>query len=171
MSRNSDTVLGTRVALVQCTASKRDGKHPARLLYDESTYFRKQRDYAEATADEWFVQSAEYGLLRPDECVESYDTHAKDLDVLVVVDVAFAVAELPSECVDGLLGVTAHTSSIIGWTLSIWFKAPSWLRSFCLQFNSEQPANPSAGRSNAADESHHAIDSSPAAASRSEVAA
>ena len=69
-----------RVVIAQCTGSKRDGKHAARDLYDESDYFRKQRDYAEAVADEWFVQSALYGLLHPDDVVDSYNQHAKDVD-------------------------------------------------------------------------------------------
>ena len=68
-----------RIVVAQCTGSKRDGTHAARDLYDESTYFRKQRAYAE-TADKWFVQSAKYGLLKPDDPVESYDTHAKELE-------------------------------------------------------------------------------------------
>jgi len=66
--------------LIQCTQSKRSAKATARTLYDESDLFVAMRDYAEATADEWFVQSAEYGLLRPKETVQSYNTHAKDLD-------------------------------------------------------------------------------------------
>ena len=69
-----------RVVIAQCTGSKRDGEHAARDLYDESDYFRKQRDYAEAVADEWFIQSALYGLLHPDDVVDSYDRHAKDVD-------------------------------------------------------------------------------------------
>lgn len=69
----------TKVVLVQCTKSKRGGEHAARDLYDTSDYFVKQREYAEAAADHWFVQSAEYGLLHPDDAVESYDTHAKDV--------------------------------------------------------------------------------------------
>ena len=69
-----------RIVIAQCTDSKRDGKHAAHDLYDESDYFCKQRDYAKVAADEWFVQSAEYGLLHPDDVVASYNTHAKDLD-------------------------------------------------------------------------------------------
>lgn len=77
MSDQSDEPI-PRVVLVQCTGQKRDGKHPARELYDESDYYRKQRSYAEAVADRWFIQSAKYGFLQPDEEVESYDMHAKD---------------------------------------------------------------------------------------------
>lgn len=71
---------GHRVVIVQCTGSKRDGKHAARDLYDESDYFRKQRAYAEAVADQWFIQSALYGLLHPDDVIEFYDMHAKNVD-------------------------------------------------------------------------------------------
>lgn len=69
-----------RIILVQCTNEKRAGEWPARDLYNPSDYFRKQRSYAEAVADQWFIQSAEYGLLAPDMVVKSYDTHASDLD-------------------------------------------------------------------------------------------
>lgn len=68
------------VVLVQCTAAKRSGVHPARRLYDESTYFRKQRNYAEAVADAWYVQSAKYGLVHPDTSIQTYDQHAGDLE-------------------------------------------------------------------------------------------
>lgn len=70
-----------RVVLVQCTDAKRDGRAPARDIYDESDYFRKQRAYAEAVGDRWFIQSAEYGLVDPETVIESYDKHAKDVDV------------------------------------------------------------------------------------------
>lgn len=69
-----------RIVLVQCTNAKRDEPAPARNLYDESNYFVKQREYAEAVADYWFIQSAKHGLLEPDQLVEPYDKHAKDLD-------------------------------------------------------------------------------------------
>jgi hypothetical protein len=68
-----------RVIIAQCTNQKRDGEHCAGDLYDESALFRKQAAYAEVAADRWFIQSAEYGLLRPTDVVESYDTHAEDL--------------------------------------------------------------------------------------------
>lgn len=69
-----------RVIIAQCTGQKRDGNHAARLLYDESNYFVCQRRYAEEKADKWFIQSAEYGLVSPDENIPSYDTHAKEID-------------------------------------------------------------------------------------------
>jgi hypothetical protein len=68
------------ITLVQCTNAKRDGRHVAADLYDASAYFRKQRRYARVVADCWFIQSAEYGLVKPDALIHSYDTHAGDLD-------------------------------------------------------------------------------------------
>lgn len=77
----------TRVVLVQCTNSKYssseppiyNGVAPAKTLYSKSRYFRRQKAYAELYADKWYIQSAKYGLVEPDEEIESYDTHAKDI--------------------------------------------------------------------------------------------
>jgi len=83
MTRNSNDsadAMVPRVVLVQCTSAKRDEPAPARDLYDESNYFVKQREYAEAVADRWFIQSAKHGLLEPDQLVEPYDKHAKNID-------------------------------------------------------------------------------------------
>lgn len=38
-----------------------------------SQLFRGFRRYAEANADEWFIVSAEYGLLSPEQVVEPYE--------------------------------------------------------------------------------------------------
>lgn len=67
-----------RVALAQCTAKKRPEPTVARKLYDQSAYFRKQVQYAE-TADEWWIQSAKYGLVHPDRVLHPYDEKASDL--------------------------------------------------------------------------------------------
>jgi hypothetical protein len=75
----SVTTEPTRVVLVQCTSAKRDEEAAARVLYDESSYFRKQRTYAQ-TADRWFIQSAEHGLVDPDTRLEPYDTRPSDRD-------------------------------------------------------------------------------------------
>jgi len=70
----------TRIVLAQCTAKKRDGRHRAKDLYDDSTYFRKQRAYARAKGDYWLILSAEYGLVDPNSTIDSYDTHVDDLN-------------------------------------------------------------------------------------------
>lgn len=68
-----------RVVLVQCTSAKRDDRAQAGNIYDESDYFVKQRAYAKAHGDEWFVQSAEHGLLQPTTRIDPYDTRPSDL--------------------------------------------------------------------------------------------
>lgn len=83
MSQNNSDDYDTgirRVVIAQCTASKRTEPAAARDLYDESAYFRRQREYAEARGDTWFIQSAKHGLLDPDETVAPYNKHAKNVD-------------------------------------------------------------------------------------------
>ncbi|CQR50907.1 DUF6884 domain-containing protein [Haloferax massiliensis] len=56
----------TEVGLVSCTKSKRDEPAVPRLLYDESPYFRKAREYCERHHDDWLVLSAKHHVLDPD---------------------------------------------------------------------------------------------------------
>lgn len=62
-----------RATLIQCTNSKRDETTVARCLYDESDYFVKMRNWAEAKDEPWFILSAKHGLVEPDEHLEPYD--------------------------------------------------------------------------------------------------
>src|SRR5262245_25038878 len=64
--------MATRIALVSCVKEKRRSAAPARDLY-LSQLFRGLRRYAENHADEWYVLSAEHGVLRPDQVVEPYE--------------------------------------------------------------------------------------------------
>ena len=66
-----------RVGLVGCTKSKRAVASPARDLYDPSTLFRGRRAYVERTCDRWFILSALYGLVDPDDVIEPYDVALK----------------------------------------------------------------------------------------------
>ncbi|MFU1780203.1 DUF6884 domain-containing protein [Haloarcula japonica] len=75
-----DGIDRTTYALVGCGASKKDGTHPAKELYD-STYFEKKRDFAEQLADEWFIISAKYGVLDPDREIADYDVSIDDVPV------------------------------------------------------------------------------------------
>jgi len=59
--------------LIQCTATKRDREAPARMLYDESAYFRKMRAWAESRDGRWYILSAKHGLVSPDEPLAPYD--------------------------------------------------------------------------------------------------
>lgn len=61
-----------RLVLVGCVAQKRPMAAPARDLY-VSALWGKRRRYAESTGMPWFVLSAEYGLVDPDDVLEPYD--------------------------------------------------------------------------------------------------
>lgn len=61
-----------RIALVSCVKSKRQKAAPARDLYT-SALFRGLRQYAEIHSDLWYILSAQYGVLSPDQIVEPYE--------------------------------------------------------------------------------------------------
>lgn len=62
----------SRICLISCVSLKGSSPVPAAQLY-RSALFAKTRAYAETTADEWFILSAEHGLLRPEAVVAPYD--------------------------------------------------------------------------------------------------
>lgn len=59
--------------LLGCVKSKDDRARPAKDLYT-SELFRRRRLYAEASGRPWWIVSAEYGLVQPDEVIAPYDT-------------------------------------------------------------------------------------------------
>lgn len=63
----------TDATLIQCTATKRDHEAPARMLYDESAYFRKMKAWAESRPGQWYILSAKHGLVSPEEPLAPYD--------------------------------------------------------------------------------------------------
>ncbi len=70
---------GSLVILVGCVKTKRDEPAEARSLY-VSPLFLRRRVYAEEAATRWFVLSAEFGLVAPDEVISPYDTYLPDMD-------------------------------------------------------------------------------------------
>ncbi len=60
--------------LVGCVKSKQSHAAPAKDLY-VSDLFRKARRYAEEIAERWYILSAKYGLVAPDEVIEPYELH------------------------------------------------------------------------------------------------
>lgn len=60
------------VALVSCVATKRPGKHAARDLY-ASAWFKKVREHVEVAGLTWYILSAKYGLVAPDQEIEAYE--------------------------------------------------------------------------------------------------
>lgn len=61
-----------KVALVSCVKSKRKSAAEAQDLYT-SSLFKSMRRYAESAADDWYILSAEYGVLNPNSVVEPYE--------------------------------------------------------------------------------------------------
>ena len=62
-----------RVTLIQCTNTKRTGRHKAKDLYDESNYFCIMREWARSTGNPWFILSAKHGLLDQMRKIEDYN--------------------------------------------------------------------------------------------------
>ena len=60
------------IAFVSCVKGKRDNPSMAKDLYT-SSLFKKARHYVEGRFDKWFILSAQYGLLDPEEVVEPYE--------------------------------------------------------------------------------------------------
>ena len=60
------------IYLVSCVSKKLPGSAPARELY-ASAWFCKARSYVERTGCPWFVLSAKYGLVHPDEVIAPYE--------------------------------------------------------------------------------------------------
>lgn len=66
------------LVLIGCVKSKLDHPAPAKDLY-VSALFRKERPYAESSGKPWFILSAKYGLVPPDEVIEPYDMYLKTM--------------------------------------------------------------------------------------------
>jgi hypothetical protein len=65
------------VVLVGCSRSKAPGARPARELFTGSA-FTKARDLAQRGSAPWYVLSAKFGLLEPEEVVAPYDVYLPD---------------------------------------------------------------------------------------------
>lgn len=61
-----------RLALVSCVKRKVPAPAPARDLYT-SDLFRLMRQYAENSAERWFILSAKHGLVSPDKVIAPYE--------------------------------------------------------------------------------------------------
>lgn len=72
--------LDNALVLVSCVKSKLPSAVPARELYT-SAWFRQVRDIVEASGARWFVLSALYGLVAPEEKIKTYDYTLKTLGV------------------------------------------------------------------------------------------
>ena len=69
--------MSETIALVSCVKQKRASACAAQDLYG-STLFRLARAYAERHADRWFILSARYGLVHPQQVIEPYEQTLTD---------------------------------------------------------------------------------------------
>jgi hypothetical protein len=65
------------LVLIGCVRSKKAVPASAAELY-ESPLFKKRRHYATATGRPWFVLSAKFGLLAPDDVIGPYDVYLNE---------------------------------------------------------------------------------------------
>jgi hypothetical protein len=61
-----------KIYLISCVAKKRSSRSCAKDLY-VSPWFHLARRYAESTGCQWFILSARYGLVEPDQMIEPYE--------------------------------------------------------------------------------------------------
>lgn len=66
------------IVLVSCVSKKRSISLPAKDLYI-SDWFQKAALYARMIGDTWFILSAKYGLLHPDQIIEPYNVTLKSM--------------------------------------------------------------------------------------------
>jgi cytoplasmic iron level regulating protein YaaA (DUF328/UPF0246 family) len=63
-----------RIALISCTKLKQNYPCASSEMYQKSTLFKKASGYInELNYDKWFILSAKYGLVSPNEIIEPYD--------------------------------------------------------------------------------------------------
>lgn len=82
----------TRIGLVGCGASKKEGCHKAKNLYT-SNYFRLKKEYAEKVCDSWYILSAKHGLISPEKEIEAYDRSVSDMGEHATYEWALSVAD------------------------------------------------------------------------------
>lgn len=76
-SNSSTNCPARRVGLVGCVKDKADTPRRAKDLY-ASTLFSGRRSYVEESCSEWWILSAEHGLVHPDQVLAPYDVALKD---------------------------------------------------------------------------------------------
>lgn len=67
-----------RIGIISCASEKKQVATKARDLYI-SNLFQKSRQYVEENCDIWFILSAKYGLVDPNEIIEPYDESLKNM--------------------------------------------------------------------------------------------
>lgn len=73
-------IQGETVALVSCVKTKRSTPSAARELYI-SAWFRKANAYVDSLGIPWYILSAEYGLVHPEQVLVPYERTLKNMPV------------------------------------------------------------------------------------------
>lgn len=76
---------------MSCVSVKKSRPYPARELYC-SDWFLKARAYVEAQRAEWFILSAKYGLVAPDDVIRPYNVTLKTIAASQRKEWAYRVA-------------------------------------------------------------------------------
>jgi hypothetical protein len=92
------------VYLVSCVARKRDRECLARDLY-VSDWFRKALRFVESTGCQWFILSAEHGLVAPDQPIRPYERTLNKMAVADRREWAERVAKQITKNIPGLKSV------------------------------------------------------------------
>ena len=69
-----------QIFLVACVKKKQSQRVPAKQLY-QSSWFVKARNYVERHHAPWFILSAKYGLLSPDNVTAPYNETLNEMGV------------------------------------------------------------------------------------------
>lgn len=69
------------VYLVSCVAKKSESARPAKDLY-VSEWFLRARKYVERSDGRWFILSAKFGLVQPEQCIEPYEQTLNTMTLL-----------------------------------------------------------------------------------------
>lgn len=67
-----------KIGFVSCSKTKLAIEAPARSLY-QGSLFRKASAYCKANYGRWYILSAKYGLVKPDQLVAPYDLALSEL--------------------------------------------------------------------------------------------
>ena len=84
--------MSRTIALVACVSKKNESPMSARDLYI-SDWFLKASAYADRISDQWFILSAKYGLLDPDDVIDPYDETLNKMPVKARRDWAVRVQD------------------------------------------------------------------------------
>ena len=76
-SQPSSSDGSRRIGLIGCVRGKAGGARAAKDLY-VSALFSGRRSYVEQSCDQWWILSAEHGLVHPDDVLGPYDVTLKD---------------------------------------------------------------------------------------------